>query len=331
MNKQRSYKFDNFKAILIFLVVLGHLYENISFPTSQIQYLIIYSFHMPAFAFISGVFFKKNNKNKIVKTILLPYLIFQTIFLVLTAFYNSTFTIKDFTLQYTTPFWVLWYLLALFIWNLFANILTFTKKTGILFVFASFFIALLIGYETTIGYYLTLSRVICFFPYFLLGIYLKKYEKTFNITYKSNKVIKNITTILLLCSVMLMICFQNNIDKSWLYHSMNYTKNHSNFLIRLLFFLVALLFIIAFMIFIPDKKIMFFSNIGKNSMNVYLLHIIIIRFFPINSFLESLPYPIITIPLFALFCTTLLSTKPFTILITSVTKISNKKSTVSSN
>ena len=63
--KSRNYFLDNYKALLIVLVVIGHFiepcYENNDFLT--ILKWVIFSFHMPAFIFISG-FFSKNYPGK---------------------------------------------------------------------------------------------------------------------------------------------------------------------------------------------------------------------------------------------------------------------------
>ncbi|WP_019603198.1 acyltransferase family protein [Teredinibacter turnerae] len=72
---QRLLWADNAKAIGIFLVVFGHL----SNPESVTK--IIYSFHMPLFFFLAGVFFSVNCDfsaflQKKTKTLIVPYFIF---------------------------------------------------------------------------------------------------------------------------------------------------------------------------------------------------------------------------------------------------------------
>ena len=86
--KERDYFFDNARALLIFLVVFGHLMEpyrsSSGFITSL--YLTIYSFHMPGFLFISGYFAKKAGQagyiEKLSKKLLIPYFIFFAFFCV---------------------------------------------------------------------------------------------------------------------------------------------------------------------------------------------------------------------------------------------------------
>lgn len=50
---QRSSRFDNLRALLILLVVFGHCQELIQ---KNLLYRVIYSFHVPAFIFLSGYF-----------------------------------------------------------------------------------------------------------------------------------------------------------------------------------------------------------------------------------------------------------------------------------
>ena len=58
--KERDYGFDNSKLILIILVVFAHLLEisTKNYGSNNDIYRVIYSFHMPAFVFITGYFSK---------------------------------------------------------------------------------------------------------------------------------------------------------------------------------------------------------------------------------------------------------------------------------
>ncbi|MBR5111839.1 MAG: acyltransferase family protein, partial [Clostridia bacterium] len=82
--KERIQRWDNIKFFLIFLVVLGHIadiYANISFATGVLRFYI-YTFHMPLFLFVSGLFSKKNIKQKRWKNIfsyLILYLFIKVI------------------------------------------------------------------------------------------------------------------------------------------------------------------------------------------------------------------------------------------------------------
>ena len=52
--KERDYLFDNYKALLVFLVVVGHFIEPCYKNNDFLFFLkwLIVSFHMPAFIFI---------------------------------------------------------------------------------------------------------------------------------------------------------------------------------------------------------------------------------------------------------------------------------------
>lgn len=57
---ERDNYFDNYKAFLIILVVVGHFINPLteSVPWTEYVRKAIFIFHMPAFIFISGYFFK---------------------------------------------------------------------------------------------------------------------------------------------------------------------------------------------------------------------------------------------------------------------------------
>lgn len=121
MNKERDYFFDNLKAVLIFLVVLGHFLLPIrgDNPLVVVKRLI-YVFHMPLFVFISGYFAKKIYKNgqynfKKILYLLKAYVVFvvaiQTVYAI--AGFEK-FTEIDFFSQSGAP----WYLFAMIVWYL---------------------------------------------------------------------------------------------------------------------------------------------------------------------------------------------------------------------
>lgn len=63
--------FDNARALLIILVVLGHMSSEFIEHDELIAdvYLFIYTFHMPAFILISGYFAKKFMNRDILKNL----------------------------------------------------------------------------------------------------------------------------------------------------------------------------------------------------------------------------------------------------------------------
>jgi len=85
----RNIKLDNFKGILIFLVVIGHSLFSYNYFNKDISIKIvnfIYSFHMPLFLIISGHLSKNSNKRNNFKLLILFFVM------------NFSFIIYDFIL-----------------------------------------------------------------------------------------------------------------------------------------------------------------------------------------------------------------------------------------
>ena len=105
MESKRICYFDYSKGILIFLVVLGHCisygcganYMNKELYYSNWLYKIIYTFHMPAFALISGYFiWHSMQKFQSEEFRLLPFLRDKAIHLLLPlAIYRLLYYLYD--------------------------------------------------------------------------------------------------------------------------------------------------------------------------------------------------------------------------------------------
>ena len=168
---KRLHQFDNLKILLIFLVVMGHLLELMPGQKADAIYRMIYSFHMPLFIFVTGYFAKAASKN-IWKHLVWPYLLFQTIYLIFDAVILKNEAVS---LQYTKPYWLLWYLLVVIMYRILLPALDSEKlRVQVIEIVAAMMCAILAGFDDKIGYFLSLSRFFTFFPFFLLGYYCKK-------------------------------------------------------------------------------------------------------------------------------------------------------------
>ena len=130
MNEQikikRNYRIDNVRALLIILVVVGHLTEIIHYQNSEFVYRWIYIFHMPGFALLSGLCWSGVKDGRVWKKLIYPYVIFQILYLI----FQHVVLNGDFILQYTTPYWLMWYLLALIQWGMLVSTIPISKKNG---------------------------------------------------------------------------------------------------------------------------------------------------------------------------------------------------------
>lgn len=81
MDKNRIYLYDNIKGLLIILVVAGHLLEPFLSKNGikKVIYIIIYSFHMPAFVYCTGVFTSFKIRRDLIN-LMMTYAVFQLLY-----------------------------------------------------------------------------------------------------------------------------------------------------------------------------------------------------------------------------------------------------------
>lgn len=302
---ERDYHFDNYKAFLILLVVIGHFIYPLQEAVSWTQYLrkAIFLFHMPAFVFISGHFAKDNNRGKLVRKLLMPYVIMQLlIFLIrlVTPMENSEFTIIQ-------PYFTLWFLPCLFFWRLIVE--RFSKIKGI--VFWSFLAGILAGFDFYIGEVFSLSRMICFFPFFLMGY---RFNKEAFQRYAKRGEVKVASLVGIILIFVVLIGFAPYIDMENFLFRGSYTPEHpfTGAVMRCGLYAGGLVLTYLFMVLLPSIKCPL-SWLGKKTMSVYLFHGILERIFeesPLVPYFESTEGAVIVI-LFSVLLTFILAGKPF--------------------
>ena len=272
--KNRIYRYDNAKCILIFLVLIGHLLECFSGRFTTNIYRTIYLFHMPAFLFLSG-YFSSFNRKKILFRLILPYVVLQTLYLIFDAavLKNS----PEIILCYTTPYWILWYLFALIVYNLLIPFFDTDRLSGqAVFLAASVLLSLLAGYDDSIGYFLSLSRILTFAPFFLGGFYFRKEGALFARTNSRFRIIVPIAGVII-SLIGIVLAWKMNLTGSVLYGSLSYA-NAEYSPARKLFLLIIGFGGILCMALIPNQKIPFVSEIGKNTFPIFCLHGFVVRY-----------------------------------------------------
>ena len=261
--KKRLYQLDNIKFFLIFLVIFGHLLEAVPGQISYELYRTIYLFHMPAFIFLSGCF-ASFHPSKIRVNLILPYFVFQTFYLVFQGLIlNQT---ASFSLSYTTPFWLLWYIFAIAVYEIFIPFIDVETRRQKMLIFAgSIIVSLLAGYDDTIGRYLSLSRILTFAPYFICGYYCK--TDFFQRKFRKYIYILSITV----CLAGIVYTHYSDVTPAVLYGTNSYATAEYTPLLKL--FLLFIGFSGVFLLrVIPEKKIPVISEIGTNTKAIYLLH-----------------------------------------------------------
>jgi fucose 4-O-acetylase-like acetyltransferase len=175
----------------------------------------------------------------------------------------------------------LWYLLSLFFWKTFLPVIKQVK----FYLLISVIIALLVGLNTNIGYYLSLSRTITLFPFFILGSIISK-ETFYKIYAKKYLAIIGGLVCLIACSILIYNFNPANLNmihwglpyKSWGFSMLN------SILIRSALYILAAILSAGFIALIPKRKT-FYSKLGTRTLQIYILHAFMLgaffKYFPI--------------------------------------------------
>ena len=273
--KTRDFQLDNIKGVMILLVVIGHILEcftkgiNGSFLINLL-YCVIYSFHMPVFTFISGYLSKRTTRyatygKKVIVSCLLPYIIFNIAYGFLYAtLHHSCVNIFDIL----NPQWTLWYLLSLFFWKIMVEPLSKLRYIFLITVFLSLYV----GTIDSVGEFVSLSRTICFFPYFCAG-YLTSEEYLSKIR---NGVLFFPVTLFVAVMALVGIGITKNIPYNALYMDRSYNvvglSNQYGIMLRTEYLFIGLICIWFFFAVIPGKSLKFLSEFGRHSITVFLAH-----------------------------------------------------------
>ena len=266
--KTRLPYWDNVKGILILLVVLGHMLQMLPNGSESAVYKLIYLFHMPLFVFCSG-YMGSYAPLKILKFLVLPYIALQILCCLLTGQ----------PVQFTTPYWMLWYLPALAVWRISIPFLDLCgKKWVCVCLLGLVLLGCLAGFDDGIGYFASLSRIVVFYPYFAAGYFLKKHGDWQKIqALRAAPKLCAAFAALICCGVFLR--FAPIIHAEWLYGAHSYAAGGCTVFFRLLHYAAAAVTGFAFLSFLPKQKTVF-SAWGKNSFLLYAAHIAVLPLVP---------------------------------------------------
>ena len=287
--KSRNYFLDNYKAFLILLVVIGHFIEPCYTNTLFLTVLkwFIFSFHMPAFIFISGYFSKKDmGLEKLIQKLVIPYFVFELLYYFLYVFVIH----KDTGLYFNRPKFSLWYLMALFFWRIATPYVK--KIPGNLFIAITG--GLLIGF-TQLGNFFSIPRTLFFYPFFLAGYYfqeswfesIRRHWKAFTVGLASLAGLLG-GWVLITGQELTPFIFYGRYS----YEDMGLT-NGWGLLIRLVCYGISFLAIFALCAFIPRKQ-HFYSILGVRTMPIYLFHGLVYSILKDSRILEKVDFPVET-------------------------------------
>ena len=256
----RRWKYDNIRAFLMFCVVLGHFLE--SFDGWDVLYKIIYTFHMPAFIFLSGNF-AKFRPDVLLRRMALPYFLFQTLYVLGGSG----------TLQYTTPYWLLWYLPALIGWNLLLPVIHTDRPEKMAAVLlGSVALGLAVGFVSGAGRFLTLSRFLVFFPYFAAGVYWRELKVTAPFSRRAL-----VITAACAAAGLTVLTLGAGLSREMYYGASSYDASGGGPGYRFLLYAAGIACIAVIFLLAPDRPIPGLTAWGRHTMPIYLFHGFVVR------------------------------------------------------
>lgn len=281
MKLRREYGFDNIRCILIFLVVFAHFLEP--YTAKNPLYRMIYTFHMPVFAFISGWLGHFRPRSLLCSAGI--YFLFQLLYRAMECALLGT----GFKPDLLTPYWILWYLPFLIFCRLLLPLLD--RYPRFPFWGVSILLSLAAGLVPAIGYPLTLSRFFVFLPYFILGHTLRTRKFRF-----PGKLLWFPTC----AAALLSLCFAlGDIPVRAFYGASAYFPGYGP-LLRAGLYLPGTAWCFVFLALAQQwtAKLPWISRIGGSTLPVYLLHGFAVKL--IARFAPLPPYPGSILPALAL-------------------------------
>ncbi|MFF6996350.1 acyltransferase family protein [Streptomyces sp. NPDC008313] len=273
---RRDPYFDNAKYLTIVLVVCGHAWEPLTYGSRAVTavYLTVYAFHMPAFALISGYFSRgfdmaPGRLRRLVTGVVAPYLVFETAY---TLFYRWAQDDPGYPLSLLDPWYVMWFLVALFVWRMTAPVWAALRHPLPL----ALGLAVLASVSPELGGDLALQRVLGFLPCFVLGLTLRPehFERL-----RARRV-RLAALPVAGCALVTAYAVAPRFDAGWLYHRGSVTgqgaPRWAGLLTTPALFVLALLLTACFLAWVPGRS-RWFTPLGAGTMYGYLLHGFLIK------------------------------------------------------
>jgi fucose 4-O-acetylase-like acetyltransferase len=277
--KKRVPFWDNARFACIVLVVMGHGIQRLieDSDAALTVYLLIYAFHMPAFAIVSGYFSKsdppgRRQMARVITDILLPYLIMESIWTLVQFGVEGELNVNP-----TQPSWTLWFLLALGIFRLVLPYLALIRWPLLWAVI----ISVGVGYLDNVDSTFSLSRTLGILPFFVLGWKLRSWKivDRWRVTERQTWPVRAAALGLfaaLAAGLVAFIDVWRDVDlRLWFFYDDSYQGLGEGVwwagLVRLGLIALAVLLSAAFFVLVPRCQT-WMTGFGQATMYVYLLH-----------------------------------------------------------
>ncbi|WP_238557955.1 acyltransferase family protein [Paenibacillus shenyangensis] len=269
--------FINLRFLLIICVVIGNMLEPLIHHSDVAHgiFLWIFSFHMPLFVLVTGYFARSNLYGrtglKILRTIGLQYILFQSIYSLLDF---TVFRVHGITHSFFAPYLLLWFLAGHILWRLMMIMmrqLTFAQQLTL-----SVVLGLLVGSLPVDGVWLALSRTLIYFPFFIIGYHFR-FER-FTAWFRNYRQLLAAGLSIILLAGFVLAEWQLN--TGWFYGNQTFIQLGvdlwQGLAGRLGMYVLQLIASLAFLAFVPWRS-HYITELGRRTLYVFLLHGLLVR------------------------------------------------------
>jgi fucose 4-O-acetylase-like acetyltransferase len=279
-SRVRTPLWDNARFVAITLVIVGHATLELiskSDPAYSV-YLFVYLFHVPVFVAVSGHFaqatpLRAADLRKLLGQLVVPYLIFETIWTGIHWAISGTLS-----LDYTTAWWTLWFLVALVVWRLLLPLLVALRFPMVI----SLALSVGAGYVGGLDDRFALARTLGLLPFFVLGWKLKQWGVTERWMALRPAVVWRVRVAALAVFGVVAAVIALNISlwrELLIRRFLLYDEDYGSFgyeqwwagALRLLFIGIAVILCFAFLTLIPRRTTPL-TALGQATLYIYLLH-----------------------------------------------------------
>jgi fucose 4-O-acetylase-like acetyltransferase len=257
------------KFMAIVLVVAGHSIVNLrDVRIAHALYLFVYTFHMPVFIVVTGYFsrnftFSGGKARKLITNLGVPYVVFETAY----STYHWAVGHSKFEISVLDPYYLTWFLMALFLWRLSTPVWQQIRWP----VGAAVILSLLSG-MTDLPNDLEMNRTFGLVPFYVLGLMLK--PEHFEALKRPKARVVGAITLVLAFAFTLFVADRNMATK-WVYWKTGNADMHVNNLVgsgmRLGLLVGAGILVMAFLTMVPARRT-WFTSLGGATLYAYLLH-----------------------------------------------------------
>ncbi|WP_432090015.1 acyltransferase family protein [Streptomyces sp. NRRL F-5630] len=269
--KRRDPFFDNAKYLAIVLVAMGHAWEPLRGDSraASALYIFVYTFHMPAFIIISGYMsrsfdMRPDRLRRLITGVAVPYVIFEVAYTLLKRTAGGD---PDYPFSLLDPWYLTWFLIALFVWRLTTPIWKLVRWP----VPLALAIAILAAISPDIGDDLDMQRVLQFLPFFVVGLKLR--PEHFQLVRRREARLLSLPV--LAGGALFAYWAAPRMNAAWFYHRDSAQElgapGWTGVVMTLALFGCSLVLTACFLAWVPRRH-MWFTALGAGTLYGYLLH-----------------------------------------------------------